>query len=477
MRYAWPDFKPDLADVDTKVSGLMTNVIPGANSYRPLAGPAPYSDALAADPRGQWLARTSAGDAIQLAATASNIYKLSGTSWGSIGDSYTLSTDEFWAGVQFGIYFYWNSADDGLQKYDLDAGGSISAVGGNSQAAKHMDVVEEYLVYGNTATSPREIEWSATNDGDTYGSGNSGSQIFPDGGPISAICGATNLVIQENIIRRMVPDPEGAIFQFEKLEQSRGSIAPQSVIRFGATIAYLAEDGFWLRSEFESEAIGQNAVNRHFLSVVNENQLYTVLGRNDPSRPLFWWHYRTGETSTYDRALIYNWAVKKWADVEMDVLFASESATAGITLEQLSALYPDLETVPYSLDSRVWLGGRPIYAVIDTDRKLAFLDGDNLAATLRTGKMQLLQGQRARLRGVRPMINNTAATAATRAWNRLGDSASFSSATSQQPSGLVPLNKGGRYHQIEMQVAAAAVWSHSQGLEVPDDMVTPDGAR
>ena len=472
-RVAWADFLPDLADLDSPVAPIATNVIPGANSYRPIAGPSAYSDALPADPKGLWLAKTNAGDFQAFAGTAATLQKLSGTSWGEIGSSFSVPTDENWSGVQFGTEFFWNNATDGLEKFDIEAGSSTSAVGGSSQAAKHMDVVEDYIMVGNTATSPRQVHWCDTNAGSTWTGGNSGSQTFPDGGAITAIAGAANLVIQEYIIRRIIPDPGGDIFKFEKLEQSKGSISPESVIRFGETFAYLAEDGFW----FNGEPIGQNAVNHYFLSTINQNQLYTVLGRIDPQHSLFWWHYRTGETSTYDRALIYNWMTKKWANVEMDVLFAAESATTGITLEQLSTVYPDLETVPYSLDSRVWLGGRPVYAVIDTDKKLAFLEGSNLAATLDTGERQFIPGSRARVKGVRPLIDNAAATIKVRAKNRLGDSASFSSAISQQNSGRCPMNKGGRYHRFRMDVAAGEVWGHTQGIEIPDDQIAPDGMR
>lgn len=475
MRVAFGDFLPDLADLDHSVSYTATNVFPGSNSYRPLPSASAFSDALAADPRGLWLAKTNAGDFEAWAATATNIYELSGTSWTSRGSGFTgPASGETWAGVQFGTDFFWNNENDGLQTFDIEGAGSVSAVGGSSQAAKQMDVVEEYLCVGNTATSPRQFEWSDTNDGSTWGSGNSGAQTFPDGGAITAICGAAHLIIQEYVIRRIIPTGTTEVFEFEKLEQAKGSIAPDSVIRFGETVAYLAEDGFWWRGE----PIGQNAVNSYFLNQIDQNQLYTVLGRVDPRRPLFWWHYRSSsDSTTYDRALIYNWRTGKWSEAEIDLLFAAESATTGYTLETLSAEYPNLDTVPYSLDSRVWLGGRPVYAVIDTDKKLAFLEGTNLEATIDTGERQLVQGRRTRVRGVRPIVDSTAATVRVGTRERIGDSRSWSSYISQTTSGLCPVNKGGRFHRFSVNIPAGSAWNHAQGVEIPNEEVSLEGLR
>ncbi len=473
MRIAFSPFAPDLADLDGQVSPNMLNVVPGQNSYRPIPSPSPFTDALAADPKGLWLAKTNSGDFQAFAATASDIYELSGTSWSSLGSGFSLPNEENWAGVQFGTDFFFNNAADGLQVFDIEAGSAVSAVGGASQAAKSMDIVEDYLMLGNTATSPREVQWCDTNDAGEWADGNSGAQVFPDGGAITSLCGAAHLIIQEYVIRRVIPDPGGDIFAFEKLEQAKGSISPDSVIRFGETVAYLAEDGFW----WAGEPIGQNAVNRYFLNQINQNQLYTVLGRIDPTRPLFWWHFRSSDEATYDRALIYNWRTKKWGEVAMNILFAAESATTGYTLETLSAEYPDLETVPFSLDSRVWLGGRPVYAVIDTDRKLGFLEGSNLEADLDVGERQLIAGARARVKGVRPLIDSPNAMVRTRTRDRLGDTGIWGADIDQQASGLCPINRGGRYHRFKVKVPAGSIWTHATGIEIPDDQIMPDGLR
>lgn len=475
MRIPLGPFEPDRAELDSGGVPYAINVYPAGDSKKPLPSSSAFTDALASEPRGLWLANTNAGDFVVYAAVETALYRLGGTSWTSIGTGLTGPGTELWAGVQFGTDFFFNNVNDGLQIFDIEAGSAISAVGGSSPNARYMDVVEEYLVCANTDNSPREIVWSDTNNGETWGSGNSGSQTFPDGGAITAICGAAGLVIQEQIIRRMVPDPGGDIFIFEKLEQAKGSIAPHSVIRFGEAIGYLAEDGFW----FNGNPIGQGRVNTYFLSSVDQDQLSTVLGVADPIRPLFWWYYRSNNASSaYDRALIYNWRTDEWGEAVISIHIAAQSATAGYTLETLSDVYTDLDAIPYSFDSRVFLGGRPVHAVIDTDYKLGFLEGTYLEATVDTAERELIQSFRTSIGGVRPIVDNANAVINVRTRDRLGDAGSWGAAEiSQQTSGICPVRRAGRFHRVRVRIPAGETWTDLRGVEIPDALITRLGLR
>lgn len=474
MRLSFASFSPDAAELDTGVTPVALNVYPEKGSYRPVPGPAPYSDAIDANPRGLWIARTTARDFDAFCATDETLKKLTGTTWGDIGTGFTgPPTDSNWAGVQFGTLFFFNNVTDGLQKFDIEAGVTTSAVGGSSPAAEFMDVVESYLMCGGLSDDPGGVEWSDTEDGTTWGSGNSGGQSFKDGGAVTAICGAAHMVVQETAIRTIIGDPGGDIFQFQKVEQAKGAIAPGSVIRFGETFAYLAEDGFWWRGE----PIGQGKVNRYFFSSVNQNRIFSTLGVLDPFRPLMHWLFRKTESDLYDGALTFNWSVGEWSEWEPNAYFAAASATPGITLEQLSVLYPDLETVPYSLDSRVWQGGRPVFAIFDEDLKLAFMEGANLEATMETGERNLIPGYRSKILAARPIVDSTAAVLAVRARQRQGDTVSFSSEKAQQSSGLCKFNNGGWGHRFRLRIPASSSWTQAQGIEIPDYGITKLGPR
>lgn len=467
MRIPPAPWEPDRAELDSSVAAVATNVYPGLNSYVPVKGPSAYSSALPAAPTGLWLAQKADGSFIVLAGTASNLYLLdSGTlAFTSIGSGYSVPADELWSGTQFGSKFYCTNINDGLQVYDIQAGGSFGAASGSPPTGRIVVPIEGHLWILGLDSDPAGGQWSATEDatGWTPGTGNSDVFSFKDGGRIMAAAPAAKLIIQERAVRRIIHQPGDSItFTFSKVEDAKGTIAPYSVIPFGSAVAYLAEDGFW----FNGQPIGTDRVNSYFLGRANQSRLFSVLGTYDPVRPLFYWAYRTGSGATYDQMLVYNWKTDRWSEVSIDLYIVSYLATPGTTLEGLDASYPDLDVdVPYSLDSRVWLGGRPVFAVIGSDLKLSFFEGSNLEATVETGERQLSPGKKTFVNSVRPLCDASGAVVRVGKRDRLADSRTWGTEASMNTSGHCPVRSNGRYHRFRTRIPAGQIWTHWQGVE------------
>lgn len=465
MRQLWGDFAPDLAELDAGVAAVALNVYPGLNSYSPvLAADTPYSDALPEAPRGLFLARKQNGTFVALAGTDGTLQRLDGNTWTEIGSGFNVPVDEFWSGTQFGTTFIFTNITDGAQKYSIEAGGSISALGGSPPAARFVDVIEDYVVLASLSSDAFAIAWSDTNDAEDWSAGNSGSQSFPDGGRVQNFAGAAGLVIQETTIRRMIHAPGSAeVFQFAKVEQAKGTISPYSVIKFGPWVAYLAEDGFW----FNDKNISAGRLTKYFFDNVDRTRLFSVLGSFDPTKPIFYWLARTSDDDTYNFGLVYNWQADKWAELSTtDILMVSNMATTNLTLEQIAAMFPTLEDITPSLDSRVWQGGRPVFGIINSTFELCFFEGDALEATIETGERQLIPNRRAMVTAVRPLIDASAAVVRVGRRERQADARVWSDEAAMQTSGTCRTRTSGRLFRFRMRVPAATSWLHSQGVEI-----------
>lgn len=204
------------------------------------------------------------------------------------------------------------------------------------------------------------------------------------------------------------------------------------------------------------------------------------MGGFDPLRRLFRWAFPTGEGDEFDRQLVYSPATERWSQVVDAVTFIGDASTPGTTLEGLDALYPSLEDVPYSLDSRIWQGGRPTFAVFGADDRLAFYEGGTLEADLETAEHDLAEGGRTLLLGARPLVDGdsgAAATARAGTRERLAGTVSYGPWSALQASGRAPLRKGGRYTRVGVKLPAGAEWSHARGVEIDAGDVARLGRR
>jgi hypothetical protein len=465
MMIPFGEFAPDLAELGSSVSAVALNVYPALNSYTPVLGAdTAYSDALPAAPRGLFLGRKQNGTFVAFAGTAATLQRLDGTSWTEIGSGFAVPTDEFWSFTQFGQYVIATNIVDGPQVYDIEAGGTTSALGGSPPNARFVDVIEDYVVLASLDTDAFAIAWSDTNDAANWTTGNSGSQSFPDGGRVQNFAGAAKRVVQETVHRQMIHAPGSAeVFQFTKVEQAKGTISPYSVIKFGPWMAYLAEDGFW----FNDKNISAGRITKYFFDNIDRTRLFSVIGSFDPNRPIFYWLARTTGAETYDFGLMYNWQADRWSQINPEeVLLVSNMATTNMTLEQIAALFASLEVITPSLDSRVWQGGRPVFAVINSDFELCFFEGDAMEATLETGMTQHFPEHKALIRSIRPAVNTSAAMCYVKRKERLADSFTTSAESSMQTSGECPMKVSGRYIRHGVRIPAASTWSNIQGVEV-----------
>jgi hypothetical protein len=490
-------WEPDSAGVNSlDANGAVTlqtasNVYPLKIGYGPVPSLSQLSTAtLPGQCRGLAFARATSGGYSIFAGTQTNLYKYdtSSSAWVSYtrtsGGPYNVSTDDYWSFAQFGSKLIAVNVNDDPQVIDVDTGAtSFSALGGTPPRARYVTVIGDFVILGCLSTNNRKLRNSGINDATSWTVGVSlcDEQEFPDGGRITGIAGGEfGWVLQEKAIRRMdFHAGQDIAFTFERLEREHGAAAGYSVVHTINDVFFLSDDGFYAFGQNGLVPIGAQRVNKWFNANSDTNRFFSAVGFVDPYGPRIGWaFFATSGSTTFDRVLVYDWQLDRWSSIDQAAQFWATTAAPGATLEGLN-VYGSIDTgVPYSLDSRVWEGGRPVIGTIDTSGRLAFLEGSlPLAATLTTAPMQLAAGGLSNVAAVEPLGVWNGANIAVRVGRRLKtqDPVSYTaSLTPSASSGVARTKAAGRFHQVELTVSQASgpLWKYAQALDIT---ATPTG--
>ena len=145
--------------------------------------------------------------------------------------------------------------------------------------------------------------------------------------------------------------------------------------------------------------------------------------------------------------------------------------SGGMTLEELAVLWPNLELVPYSLDSRIWQTGvlQPAYFV---NHALCLHGKTPLTGVVETAEGQLFPGKRAHVRRIRPLVTgSTAVGVQVGSRNRQGDAYSWSATVSVNTIGDCPVRSNARYHRVRLTLGGR--WEEATGIDAD---AVPEGS-
>ena len=133
-------------------------------------------------------------------------------------------------------------------------------------------------------------------------------------------------------------------------------------------------------------------------------------------------------------------------------------------------LYPNIDTkVPASLDSRVWVGGKYIFAGA-RDRKIVSFTGDCVDPRLET--LDIENGYNSVITMARPIVDNGQANISIASRQALDDTINFGD-VSPPYENRNNLRSGGRYHRIRVEPVGNN-WSTAVATDLT---ITPSGQR
>lgn len=365
--------------------------------------------------------------------------------------------------------------------------------------ARYTATVKGFFCAANTndpvsGLQPQRVWWSSDNDPTTWpipGTAlaaqlqSSYNDLFGDGGWIKGIVGglgtADGAVFMEHMIWQMLYVGGAVVFDFIPAEGVRGTEAPGSICQLGGLVYYYGEDGVYSFDGTTSTPIGFEKVDKYIQSTLNITYISRMTGAIDPINKLYLLAYpsiNSGGT-TCDTMLAYHWPTKKWSLIMQNTEIIFRSLTFGNdVLDTVGSV--SLDTAFYNMfpmDSRVWTGGTITMAAFDTNHKLSYFNGSNMAATIDTTEVEPSPGEYTFINGetIRPLVDGGAPSVSIGVRNRLEDPVIFNSATPINFLGECPQTANGRFIRAEITIPANTNWTHAQGIFIADSAIVANG--
>lgn len=482
MNYHYTEWLPDLPDFNNPGLVLAKNCVPGGNGYQPFYDLESTTTALDGEVRGGISVRGEDENYYTYAGDPTKLYEMEADAATdvSVGGGYSLAAESYWSFDQFGDYVVAVAIDEPTQSLKI-AGANFANLAGTPPQARYIGNVKGFAVMGHTwdatdGTIDKRVRWSAFEDitGWTTGTDMSDFQdLSGNGGAITAVVGGEyGVIFQERAIWRMTFEGLPTIFRFDKVETERGTFYPRSIAQVGHLIYYLGHDGFYVFDGNQSYNIGKNKVDEWFYKDLDDAYSYRVTSTIDPIRSQVIWSYVSNESvdGTPDKLIIYDYIDNKWTTVEIGLQMLVPALSWSYTLDELDQVSTNVDILPASLDSRIWMGGDPVFAAFNSDNELSMFTGPALDATFISGEMQITQGGRTYLSAVRPHCDGTP-TVIVGSRNTQQDTETYTPSVALNTIGEANFRKDARYHRIRIDTTG---WTEAQGYEFD---ATPSGMR
>lgn len=473
MDFPLVPWRPD--EGETMATVVADNVLPQKNGYGPMKSlyvPS-TATALPAAPKGLISVVLDSGVWRSYAFTTDSIYQLqSDYTWGSaVATGYACPQAYNWSAVHFGKYLLYTNTTDGLYQYNVEAGGSPTAITDAGNPA-WIFAIENFIVALNCldstgARNNRLIRTSLINDQTNWVGGD--YQALADGGELLAgfdLNDGMALILQQRALALMNfhSNPGGAVFGLEKIADGKGTVSAQSCVSFDGVVFYLSTDGFYKFSLGEGNVpIGAEKVNRWFLELVDQSYFELVQGSVDPLNKMVWWRFKRADdasTTVSEVLLGYDWQLNEFVTATEQTAYLSYLASVGVTWDAASGTW-DAQTLTW--DDRALLGSEPLFAALDESYKFGLFTGDNAAATLTTFVGN--SPSTGLVEWATPITDAVSPTLELGVKDVLSSAITWKTAASKQASGRVPLRGRGKNLQFRLNIPAGAVWSYARGID------------
>jgi len=229
-------------------------------------------------------------------------------------------------------------------------------------------------------------------------------------------------------------------------------------------VFFLSDRGFMALEDGQTlRPIGNEKFDQTFRDSVSQNDYEKMWAAVDPKRSLVLW----GMPGTPGRIWVYNWVLDRASTIEIPFAGFFAGYETSVSLDEVAETYPNLDTMPYSLDDPRFQGGDPRLYVVTIANEVGALSGPNLLGTLQTGWIAPADPNTMRTRAAWPITDATAGvTVLLDARQQMGGPQGVTAGGNMQSSGRIPLRCRGRYVTITQTHAAGTMWTYTQGVDL-----------
>ena len=449
------------------------NVFPVSVGYSPFPNAVDFSGAASENLNSVYAAKFGS-EVVIFAGGASKLFKFNAATEAledkSLAGGYTGTST--WNFALFGAEVLATNHTAKVQRWTIGSSTAFADLAAAAPIAKFVTVVRDFVVCANIGSTANKVQWSDINDATDWVSGTTSQsdfQIMPDGGNITGITGGEfGIVFLEKAIARMSYTGSPLFFQFDTISRGLGCIAGGSIAQYGGLSFFLSDDGFYQTDGQSVTGIGNEKVDKYFFDDVLLENIDSMSSSADPKRKIVVWNY--ANNSGGRSILIYNWQLQRWSRASTAATVVGDIATAGTTLEGLGTLgYTDIDTMPASLDARLWVGGKFLFAGAE-DTKIVTFTGSDYNSELITTDVEV--GYNSVVTLARPQIDNGSATIKIASRRELDDAVIFGDSSTTSAEGRADLRSAGRYHRLE--VSPTGNWTTAMAVDID---VKPQGNR
>ena len=459
------------------------NVLAVSRGYNPIPSLSTTGIAVTGEVRGVQRFDLSDGTPFLIVGTDEDLFTIKDGIVTASGLGLALPFGDFWYFDQLGKSIYAVCATHGLYRLaDILTDTTFAVNPGSPPLARALDTVGEFLFLGNltdidASVQPYRVRWSSYNNPTAAWDTDSGRQsgyvdMQAKFGEVTAIVGGNfDLIFQRNGVSRIWYTGGPTVFAKEVVEDERGCPAPQSIVRVGSAVYFLAHDGFCKTDGAGVAVISSDRVWDWFKDELTSGGLTYVQGAVDWANRSIVWAFPSQGRPSLTRQIIYNWGLERWTTASITLDWVVESTLIPANIDQTDPeIFDDdnLDAVGPTFDASS-SRGRSLSAFVGPT--MHEFTGPNLEASFVTGDYQPTVGSRSFIRSVWPIVRLPARTARASIGGRdtVGEDKTFGPVSAQGSLGFCPVISDAWYHSVKIEIPAGAFWSQASGFQIDWD--------